>query len=82
MTLHISPVVDSAPLPDTAQERIETIARRAAMAGLNLAQARHLFDVLYIADAMRRHGGNRVQAAETLGIDRVTLHRMSVGHRT
>lgn len=44
--------------------------------GLNLKQARALFEAMIVADAIMLAAGNETAAAAALGIDRVTLHRM------
>jgi len=35
-----------------------------------------VFTQEYLADLLRRHGGNISQAAKTAGVDRKTLHRL------
>ena len=51
---------------------------------LPLAQAREAwlqaFAQGYLADLLRRHGGNISQAAKTAGVDRKTLHRLLAKH--
>jgi DNA-binding NtrC family response regulator len=41
----------------------------------------HAFTEEYLAELLRRHGGNISQAAKTAGVDRKTLHRLLAKHK-
>ena len=47
--------------------KIKWLARKAAKADLKLKPARHLFDALYVADALMMERGNMTKAASRAG---------------
>jgi DNA-binding NtrC family response regulator len=60
---------------DLTARAIAFLARRCAFSNLTLADARDLFDALYLADALRSAEGNRTMAAEIAGISRGHFHK-------
>lgn len=57
-------------------DKIKYIARKAAAAGLNLKDARALFDALYVSDAIMLAGGSKTKAAKIAGVRREHMHRL------
>ncbi|WP_366942701.1 helix-turn-helix domain-containing protein [uncultured Roseobacter sp.] len=64
------------------RDPIKFVARRCAMRGLNLKDARDLFDALMISDAIALEDGNKTKAAKRLGIKPAQLHRIKSRHRS
>ena len=54
---------------------IEALARRSAVAGLGLRDARQLFEALYIADALVLSQGSVTGAADIAGVTPASLWR-------
>lgn len=55
---------------------IEYLARKAAVSGLCLRDARSLFDALYVADALAIEGGSLSRAAQRAEMSRKHLCRI------
>ena len=61
-------------LSTAAEDKIRWIARKCAKGNLSIKEAIHLFDVLYMSDALARHEGNATDAAASIGLNRSSFY--------
>lgn len=59
----------------TSEDKIRWLAERCVESGLSLKEAVHLFDALYISDALARTKGNATRAAEILDTPRTVFYQ-------
>jgi Fis family transcriptional regulator, factor for inversion stimulation protein len=66
--------------PQRLKERLESICREMIDRGILFAEAAGQFERLFIAEIVRRNGGNILRSAEQLGLHRNTLSKRLSGN--
>ncbi len=67
--------------PLRLKERVELLCAEMVEKGILFSEAMEQFERCFIAEVMRRNGGNLIRTAATLGIHRNTLSKKVKGAR-